>query len=104
MVKAIVAAIIAFAILAVLRILWSVLWVIVDYTLWAKKLDERFGFDRAPKRSSYREAFMLECNEDMVRDDPYAKSLDKAIKMIDKKEKKLESNRKKIAEKLSKTK
>lgn len=102
MVKLILAVIIALVILGVLRIMWAVLWAIVEYTVWAKKLDERLGIDRAPKRSSYREAFMLECTEDMVKDDPYAKSLDKAIKIIDKKEKKLEDKRRKVAEKLSK--
>ena len=104
MVKLIVAVIIASVILAVLRIIWTVLWAIVDYTLWAKKLDERLGLDREPKRSSYREAFMLECTDDMVSGDPYAKRLDKAIKIIDKKEKKLEHKRRKVAEKLSKMK
>lgn len=102
MVKLIVAVIIALVILAVFRIIWAVLWALIDFKLWKRALDKRFG--GAPTQSSYREAFMLECTDDMVRDDLYAKRLDRAIKIIDKNEKRLEDKRRKVAEKLSKMK
>lgn len=55
-------------------------------------------------KSSYREAFIMECSKDMLKESNYAKNLDKAIKKNDKAQKKLLRREQKIREKLSKLK
>lgn len=64
--------------------------------VWIEWLDYSYSH-RIDKKSEYREAFMLECSEDMLKDknNNYARNLDAAISRIDKEEEKVSRAREK---------
>lgn len=95
MLKIIVSVVLAIVILKVVGIVANIVIQYMDYKVWKKR--NTFFFEK----STYREAFIMECSKDMLKDNPEAKRLDKAIKRIDKEEKKLYRHREKIIKVLS---
>lgn len=94
MLKIIVSVVLAIVMLKVVGIVANIVIQYMDYKVWKK----RHTFF---EKSTYREAFIMECSKDMLKDNPEAKRLDKAIKRIDKEEKKLYRHREKIIKVLS---
>lgn len=94
MVNIILCTLVVILTLTVLRLLWYVGLAVV------LEVGTRRACRKYQVKSSYREAFMLECSPDMLKDNPYAKKLDRAIKRIDR----VDSKSRKMVEKLSKMK
>ena len=53
-------------------------------------------------QSEAREAFIMECSQKDIKDNPYAERLDKCIKKMDREEKRLKKARERSKQKLSK--
>lgn len=94
-IKIVMALILVFLGIKILKFLAGIAAAWFDVREWERRTTTKFP-------SELREAFMMECSGDMAKTDPYARDLDKRIRMIDKDNKAMKENKKKIEERWSK--
>lgn len=83
--------------LIMLRLISNLLYIIFSTIKFNKHMKIRFP----KKKSEYREAFEMECSIEMIKENDFARKLNKAIEKIDKENKRMKRRKDSVNKKLS---
>lgn len=83
--------------LITLRLISNLLYIMFSTIKYNKRMKLKFP----KKKSEYREAFEMEYSNGMIKENDFARKLNKAIEKIDKKNERMERRKKSVNKKLS---
>lgn len=83
--------------LIILRLISNLLYIMFSTIKFNKRVKSKF-----PKqKSEYREAFEMECSNGMIKENDFARKLNKAIEKIDKENERMKRRKDSVNKKLS---
>lgn len=83
--------------LIMMRIISNLFYIILSITRYNKRTKSKF-----PKqKSEYREAFEMECSNEMIKENDFARKLNKTIEKIDKENERMKRRKNSVNKKLS---
>lgn len=83
--------------LIMLRLISNLFYIILSITRYNKRVKSKF-----PKqKSEYREAFEMECSNEMIKENDFARKLNKAIEKIDRENERMKRRKDSVNKKLS---
>lgn len=83
--------------LIILRLISNLLYIIFSTMKYNKRMKIKFP----KKKSEYREAFEMECSKEMIKENDFARKLNKAIEKIDRENERMKRRKNSVNKKLS---